>query len=512
MSNVYVCLQVRSSSDRLPYKCLLPINNIESVKVIIRRIISKKYSTYILTSNTKSDDYLCNKLKDEKINIFRGDLNNVYNRFIQFSKKLKDDDLIVRITGDNLFVDKYLIEEIVNFYKKNHFNYVSINRQKSQLPYGIAAELFNVKTLRKWKAKNLHDKEHVTLRIIKKERKFGYFIKKNKKKFYNLRCTLDNIKDYFVIKTAFQKAKNIKLDYIKMCNILKKITNKDINIQKKNYSNIILGSAQFDGKYGVANKEKLNNRNLNKILKLANEMGIEQIDTAYSYKGVHNKIANNVNGKKFDIISKGNLNFQKNNSFIKQFNETLKTFNSKKLKFFLIHNFYEYYQNTNKFKKICNQSFKLKDKLGVSIYTPEELSKVNKKIFKIIQIPFNLCDYRWKKLTSKNKIIVRSIFLQGIFFCKEKDIPIKIRAEVIKIKKKINFFVKKFKRLDAKDLLLSYVKSFNFKGIIIGVDNEKQLKELFFYTNMPVLKKKQLYEIKKKFKFSLNVIDPRKWS
>ena len=146
MPNVYVCLQVRSSSDRLPYKCLLPINNIESVKVIIKRIISKKYSINILTSNTKSDDYLCNKLKDEKINIFRGDLNNVYNRFIQFSKKLKDDDLIVRITGDNLFVDKYLIEEIVNFYKKNRFNYVSINRQKSQLPYGIAAELFNVKT------------------------------------------------------------------------------------------------------------------------------------------------------------------------------------------------------------------------------------------------------------------------------------------------------------------------------------------------------------------------------
>ena len=357
MPNVYVCLQVRSSSDRLPYKCLLPINNIESVKVIIKRIISKKYSINILTSNTKSDDYLCNKLKDEKINIFRGDLNNVYNRFIQFSKKLKDDDLIVRITGDNLFVDKYLIEEIVNFYKKNRFNYVSINRQKSQLPYGIAAELFNVKTLRKWKAKNLYDKEHVTPRIIKRERKFGYFIKKNKKKFYNLRCTLDNIKDYFVIKTAFQKAKNIKLDYIKMCNILKKIKNKDINIHKKNYSNIILGSAQFDGKYGVANKEKLNNRNLNKILKLANEMGIEQIDTAYGYKGVHNKIANNVNGKKFDIISKGNLNFQKDNSFIKQFNETLKTFNSKKLKFFLIHNFYEYYQNTNKFKKIYNQNF-----------------------------------------------------------------------------------------------------------------------------------------------------------
>ena len=79
MPSVYVCLQVRSSSDRLPYKYLLPINNLESIKVLIKRIKSTKYSVNILTSNTKSDDYLCNKLKNEKINIYRGDLNNVYN-------------------------------------------------------------------------------------------------------------------------------------------------------------------------------------------------------------------------------------------------------------------------------------------------------------------------------------------------------------------------------------------------------------------------------------------------
>tara|TARA_B110000211_G_scaffold233385_1_gene299449 strand:+ start:274 stop:1812 length:1539 start_codon:yes stop_codon:yes gene_type:complete len=512
MPNVYVCLQVRSSSDRLPYKCLLPINKLESIKVLIERIKSKKYSVNILTSNSKSDDYLFNKLKNEKINIYRGDLNNVYNRFIQFSKRLKDNDLIIRITGDNLFVDKYLIEEIINFHKKNNYNYVSINRQKSKLPYGIAVELFNLKTLKKWQARSLHDKEHVTARIIRSEKDCGYFIKRNNKQFYNLRCTLDSIKDYFVIKTAFQKSKNIKLNYMEMCKILKKITNKEINFQKKNYSNIILGSAQFDGKYGVANKKKLNKNNLNQILKVANEIGIKQIDTAYDYKGVHNKIANNSNGKKFNIISKGNLNFNKDDSFIKQFNESLKIFGSNKLKFFLIHNFYEYYQNANKFKKICKKNIKLKNKLGISIYAPEELRKMNKRIFKIIQIPFNICDNRWKNLALRNKIIIRSIFLQGVFFCEDKNIPIKIRPEIKRIKKKINFFIRKFKRLDIKDLLLNYVKSFNFKGIIIGVDNEKQLKELFFYANMPRLKKYQIHEIEKSLKPSLNVIDPRKWN
>ena len=128
MPNIHVCLQVRTSSNRLPYKCLLPINKLESVKILIERIRSKKYTVNILTSNTKSDDYLCNILKNEKINIFRGDLINVYKRFIQFSKKLNDEDLIIRITADNLLIDKYQLEEVINFYKKNEYNYVSINR------------------------------------------------------------------------------------------------------------------------------------------------------------------------------------------------------------------------------------------------------------------------------------------------------------------------------------------------------------------------------------------------
>ena len=67
MPNIHVCLQVRSTSDRLPFKCLLPINKLETIKVLIERVKSKKYSINILTSNSKSDDYLCNILKKEKI-------------------------------------------------------------------------------------------------------------------------------------------------------------------------------------------------------------------------------------------------------------------------------------------------------------------------------------------------------------------------------------------------------------------------------------------------------------
>ena len=75
-----------------------------------------------------------------------------------------------------------------------------------------------------------------------------------------------------------------------MCKILINLKKQDIINKQKKYSNIILGSAQFDGKYGVANK-KFNNKNLIQILNVANKIGIKKIDTAFNYRGVHNKIA-----------------------------------------------------------------------------------------------------------------------------------------------------------------------------------------------------------------------------
>ena len=83
---IYGFVTVRTASTRLPNKCLLLINKLESIKVLIKRIKSRKYSFNILTSNTKSDDFLCDILKDEKINIFRGnpDLNPTYSNNIDF--------------------------------------------------------------------------------------------------------------------------------------------------------------------------------------------------------------------------------------------------------------------------------------------------------------------------------------------------------------------------------------------------------------------------------------------
>ena len=152
----------------------------------------------------------------------------------------------------------------------------------------VTAELFKYKLLKKWRPINKYEKVNLTLKIIKNEKNQGLYVKDNKDNFYNLRCTLNSVNDYFVIKTVFEKIKNIRLNYIEICKILKRIKKNEISNQKKKYSNIILGTAQFGGKYGVANKEKLKKKDLNNIFRFANEIGVNKIDNALNYKGVHN--------------------------------------------------------------------------------------------------------------------------------------------------------------------------------------------------------------------------------
>ena len=511
MSKIYVCLQVRTSSKRMPYKCLLPIKNIENIKILINRIKSKKYSLNILTSNDPSDDFLVKKIKDKNCKIYRGDLNNVYKRFLNFSKKLNQDDILVRVTGDNIFVNQNLINEVVNYFKKKNYNYVKIDRKKSKLPYGISVEVFNVKTFRKWNAISKYEKEHVTPKILKLEKNIGFFHKKNSKNFYNLSCTMDTLFDYHKINLCFEKSKSLKENYINLCNILKKIKKNQINKQKEKYSKIVIGSAQFDGKYGVANKSIFKKLEIKKLFNEAFAVGINKVDTATTYKNVHSLLSKIPIISKFELTSKNKIIHKQIDEFESSFFKVNKLFGKKNLKYFLIHSSNEFIKNKDKIFEITKKNKQLFNKIGISLYEPNEIEKENLDYFKNIQIPFNILDRRWKSYLNKKNVYIRSIYLQGIFFCKEKDIPQNIKSDVVNLKKKLLYLVKKLQRINLQDLLVNYVRFYKFEGNIFGFDNIQQLRELLFYYNRPILNLNEIKFIDRELKLSKKVIDPRKW-
>ena len=84
--------------------------------------------------------------------------------------------------------------------------------------------------------------------------------------------------------------------------------------------------------------------------------------------------------------------------------------------------------------------------------------------------------------------------------------------EVLNLKRKLLYLVKKLDRVNLQDLLVNYARYYNFEGNIFGLDNIQQLRELLYYFNRPILNLNEIKLINKKLKSSEKVIDPRKWN
>ena len=129
-----VILQARLSSKRLPYKVLMLINKLSIIEIIYRRVKSKNFKTIVATSNDETDDLFCSFLKSKNIPYFRGSLNNVKSRFLNICKKYSDNKIVIRLTADNIFPDKNLINEMIAFFLKNKKKYLYINSLKKKFP------------------------------------------------------------------------------------------------------------------------------------------------------------------------------------------------------------------------------------------------------------------------------------------------------------------------------------------------------------------------------------------
>ena len=106
-------IQSRLDSERLPNKGLLPIKNIPLTVLVAKRVFSKKYRTLVATTTQKSDNELCEILKRNKIDYFRGSNNNVRKRFLDYCKNYNDEDIIVRLTADNYYIFIIIIFTII---------------------------------------------------------------------------------------------------------------------------------------------------------------------------------------------------------------------------------------------------------------------------------------------------------------------------------------------------------------------------------------------------------------
>jgi spore coat polysaccharide biosynthesis protein SpsF (cytidylyltransferase family) len=202
--NSIVLIQARTNSSRLPAKVLLPINEIPIILLCANRAANTGREIVILTSDNPADDYLSKVLAKNKIKSFRGDLDNVLSRFFSSLITFADDDLVFRLTADNVFPDGELLDKMEKHFISNNLNYLICNGEKSNLPYGVSAELMKVKCIREafYNSLSDFDREHVT-GYVKKIYGEVYFKDNYYIKSGNLRCTIDYLDDYLKLQKIF---------------------------------------------------------------------------------------------------------------------------------------------------------------------------------------------------------------------------------------------------------------------------------------------------------------------
>jgi len=224
--NVGIIIQARMGSTRLPKKVLKKIGDRNLLEHILFRLTKLKNSSviFIATSDLKQDDAIEKFCQSNGTLCFRGSEDNVLQRYYQCAKENKLEH-IVRLTGDNPFIDVEELDNLIDLHATSNADY---SRSFAVLPKGVGSEIFTFNALEQsylFGEKDNH-KEHVNEYIEENEDNFNISELKvnDKKNRPDISLTVDTLDDYkkacFIVQntqdeyTTTQEAINLCLQYV----------------------------------------------------------------------------------------------------------------------------------------------------------------------------------------------------------------------------------------------------------------------------------------------------------
>ncbi|MDP6426296.1 MAG: N-acetylneuraminate synthase family protein [Dehalococcoidia bacterium] len=189
--NVGAIIVVRVSSSRMYGKALMKIGDRESIKRVIDRVKRMKRigSIILATSTDASDDVLVDIAESEGIDLYRGSLNNVAERFLNAALE-HELNHFVRVTGDCILCDNIMADRAIESHLRNANDITFIRN----MPFGTNKEVISlpaIKTIYKNAA------------IPENTEYLEYYLNNNK--IFNV--------GYVVSKYKFSKSLRMTLDY-----------------------------------------------------------------------------------------------------------------------------------------------------------------------------------------------------------------------------------------------------------------------------------------------------------
>lgn len=499
-----VIIQARTNSSRLPAKVLLPIGGIPIAVLAARRAANTGKKVILATSDQSFDDALVRIAIESGIDCYRGSLDNTLGRFVAALTNYEDNTLVFRLTADNVFPDGKLLDEIQSEFLKQSFDYIVCNKEESGLPYGVSVELTYLRHLRKAYAETQepYDLEHVTPYL---RRLFGdnYFKKYEYLKCGHLRSTIDDIYDYLTMQEVFRTVMNpFEIGFLELIEKLRVAPYQPA--YGKKVPKFVLGTAQLGAEYGITNfSGKPNDSVVQQIIENAIINGVNWIDTAAVYGDSELKIGKTLSRgwrNKIEVITKlapltecpENASQEIVNAFVdSSVFRSCRMLNTQVLDSLLLHRAVHMWQYKGEVwqRLVEHKKNGVIQKLGVSIQSPNELVfALENHLVELIQLPFNILDWRWesqipliKEARKERNLIVhaRSVLLQGLLT--STDLLLWRKANIQDAESVIQWITNTAKALkykNAAELCISFVNSLSWlDGIVIGIETLDQMNQ-----------------------------------
>lgn len=220
-NKICLAIQARYSSERLPGKVLKEVSGKPLLEYTIKRLqkTNLSQSIYVLTSKNSEDLKIVNFCKSKSYKFFSCSLENVFKRFRSFLK-LNNYDAFVRISGDSPLIDPFLIDKMLDKFRKNDCDILT-NVFPRTFPSGQSVEIIKSKTFLKIDESLLteEDKEHVTSFFYKNSKIFNIENFECKYSHKNIKLSIDTYDDfdrfvYFLKKNNKSLPEDIKINDI----------------------------------------------------------------------------------------------------------------------------------------------------------------------------------------------------------------------------------------------------------------------------------------------------------
>jgi len=265
-------------------------------------------------------------------------------------------------------------------------------------------------------------------------------------------------------------------------------------------TDFIIGTASFGNSYGVGNKRELiSEENVSSIIDKAKDLGIKSFDTAPAYEPSEKLLGKYLSNSSELLVSSkiGKLEIFSFQNIIESVETSLAHLKIKKLDCLYIHDPKIYSSPNLQVYKDALGELKHRDmisKAGISVYNTEEAYR-NLDAFPeidVVQIPENICDRRVlrsnfiNEMIEKDKrVILRSVYLQGLLLMDESEIPEKLSLARVPVK--IIARVARDFGLTSAQLCLAYLENLkDVSGVIVGISNVNQFADLAAdYSELP---------------------------